>query len=82
MRIFSSMGQDLPIPTRILIATSQGLRQWWFWIVIVLIIAALIIKREMGTKRGKQYFSLLKLRFPILGNLILKSEIARFNRTL
>jgi general secretion pathway protein F len=82
MRIFVSMGQDLPLPTRILISISQYLRQWWFWIIAGILVAILLIKRQAGTKVGKLSLSLFKLHFPVLGKFILKAELARFNRTL
>jgi len=82
MGIFDSMGQGLPLPTKILISLSNALRQYGFWIVVVLFVFILLIKRELRTRQGKLFFSILKLRIPVLGNLTLKSELARFSRTL
>jgi len=82
MRIFINMGQELPLPTRILISMSDNLRHWGFWIVLILAIAVVVISRQLKTKVGKTAFSLFKLRLPIFGNLILKAELSRFSRTL
>jgi type II secretory pathway component PulF len=82
MQIFINMGQELPLPTRILISISQGLRQWWFWIVLALTIAITVISRQLKTRAGKLSLSLFKLRLPIFGNLTLKAELSRFSRTL
>ena len=82
MGIFVNMGEKLPLPTRILISISQGLRQWWFWIILILAIIILVIRRQTKTKTGKISLSIFKLHLPILGNFILKAELSRFSRTL
>ena len=82
MRIFITMGQNLPLPTRILISFSSGLRQWWMGMAIVLITAILLSRRQAKTKAGKLFLSSLKLRLPVFGKFILKAELARFSRTL
>jgi type II secretory pathway component PulF len=76
------MGENLPLPTQILISTSNGIRQWWFWIILVLVIVTVFIKREAKTKIGKISLSILQLRIPIYGSFILKAELSRFCRTL
>ena len=80
--IFSSMGQALPLPTRILISTSERVRQWWFWILITVALFAVIIRRESKTKAGRLTLSALALHMPVLGSFTLKAELARFTRTL
>lgn len=82
MKIFVNMGQELPLPTRILISISQNLRSSWFWIALVLVIVIAIIARQLKTNAGKTAFSLFKLHLPVFGNLILKAELSRFSRTL
>ena len=82
MRIFKDMGQNLPIPTKILISTSQFLTEKGILILIGLVILFFIIRFQL--KRGpiKKLLSIVKLRLPILGDLILKKELARLSRTL
>lgn len=82
MNIFVNLGEKLPLPTRILISVSQGLRQWWFWIILILAIIILVIKRQAKTKTGKLSLSIFKLHLPILGNFMLKAELSHFSRTL
>ncbi len=82
MGIFSNMGQNLPLPTQILLAISQGLRQYWLWILLVIIAVILIIKQQLKTKIGKLTWSILKLHIPIFGNFALKADLACFSRTL
>lgn len=82
MRLFVNMGQELPLPTKILLFTSHGLRQWWFWIILIIGIAVLIFRWQSNTAAGRIFASSLKLRLPLFGKFILKAELARFSRTL
>lgn len=82
MGIFVNLGEKLPLPTRILISLSQGLRQWWFWIILAMAIIILLIRQQLKTQAGKIFFSLFSLHLPVFGKLILKAELSRFSRTL
>lgn len=78
--IFTELGQDLPLPTRILISLSQIFRQWWLWAVLILLI--LIIRKQWKAKSARAFWSRYSLRMPVFGKLLLKSELGRFTRTL
>ncbi len=83
MGVFSNLGGDLPLPTRILIELSNSLRQGWLWGAVVIIGAALVLfSRSKRIKSHQKLISILKLRVPIFGPFLLKAEIARFSRTL
>ncbi|MBU1061863.1 MAG: type II secretion system F family protein, partial [Candidatus Omnitrophica bacterium] len=82
MQIFLNMGQDLPLPTQILIFTSQTLRESWYWIVLILVIAVIVFNRQIKTRAGRLSLSLFKLHLPIIGRFITKAELSRFSRTL
>ena len=80
MKLFINMGQDLPLPTRILIALSQALCHWWLWAGIALFV--LVAKKQLKGESAKLYSSKMKLRLPFFGMFILKHEMCRFCRTL
>lgn len=80
--IFANIGQTLPMPTRILISVSSVLRQYWPWVILALAVAALSIRKQLNTQNGKIFFSSLRLKCPIFGKFVFKSELARFSRTL
>lgn len=82
MGIFANMGQSLPLPTKILIYISQGLREKGFWIILIIGFFLLIIRRQAKTETGRLSLSSFKLRIPVLGKFILKAELSRFSRTL
>jgi general secretion pathway protein F len=82
MKIFINMGGNLPMPTRILIAVSAGLRQWGVWIIVGMGLIIIIAKRQLKSEPVRLSFSLFKLHLPVFGKFILKAELSRFCRTL
>jgi type IV pilus assembly protein PilC len=80
--IFVTIGVDLPLPTKILIATSKIIRQWLPLVAIGLVVSAVALVRIIRTDRGKLIFDTLLLKLPVLGPLLNKVAIARFARTL
>jgi type II secretory pathway component PulF len=79
-KIFLTLGQELPLPTRILIKISSSLSQWWIWVVLFLVI--LTTRRQLKSDSSKVFLSRFKLSMPLFGKLILKSELSRFSRTM
>lgn len=82
MQIFLRIGQELPLPTQILISVSTILRERWQVVLLLLLALLLILRGQAKTKTGKLSMSLLKLRLPVFGKFIVKGELARFCRTL
>lgn len=81
--MFTGLGGELPLPTKILLKLSQAAK----WLVPLLIVGA--IAGRIGYKRGRLAsadFRLrtdqLKLKFPIFGDLFQKVALSRFARTL
>lgn len=78
--IFRDLGTELPLPTQILIAFSNGILSAW-WIIIVVIIAGWFVFRNyLKTDKGRYNWDSLKIK--MMGDVILKLETARFCRTL
>jgi type II secretory pathway component PulF len=80
--MFEDMGQALPLPTKILITISSGLRAYW-WLIIALIgIAVFLYRRTAQSSQGRALMDNLKLKIIILGDIVLKTQISRLFRTL
>lgn len=80
--IFDQFNQALPPLTVILITISHFTGKFW-WAIIGSIIALIVILINFSkTNEGKYLIDRLKLKIPLLGELVLKREIARFARTL
>jgi type IV pilus assembly protein PilC len=80
--LFSGLGADLPLPTRVVIGLSNGLVSYF---PILFIAAGGIgygLKQYYGTENGRHTIDALSLKAPILGNIMRKIAVARFCRTL
>ncbi len=80
--LFSGLGAELPLPTRVVIAASDFVVAWGWLIVIGLGIAGYMTKRYYDTENGRFAIDALLLKTPVLGNIIRKVSVARFCRTL
>jgi type IV pilus assembly protein PilC len=82
--LFEDLGGTLPLPTRIVIATSNILTSLWGILVYLAIGAAIFVfLRWRKTERGRRVWGRLSLRIPLkIGNVVHKVALARFARTL
>jgi type IV pilus assembly protein PilC len=80
--LFVSLGADLPLPTRIVVALSKFVGRFWWLIVGLLIAAGFALRRYYATERGRLVIDGLLLKAPILGLVLRKIAVARFCRTL
>ncbi|MBI4607405.1 MAG: type II secretion system inner membrane protein GspF [Candidatus Rokubacteria bacterium] len=80
--IFQAMGGTLPLPTQILLGVSGFLTAYW-WLVAGGLAAAVVGARQfVATPGGGLAWDRLKLRLPLVGVLLQKTEVARWARTL
>ena len=80
--IFSDMGQAIPLSTQLLLGVSELLQSYWWAILILLGAGYFFIRRYINTPAGRLKFDRKKMKFPVVGGLIKKIEVARFARTL
>ena len=80
--MFEDLGQILPLPTRILIGTSRFLRGNWWVLLAAVSVSIFFIRRTISNPKGRLSWDSLKLKTPIVGTIILKSEISHFTRAL
>jgi type IV pilus assembly protein PilC len=80
--ILTNIGSELPVLTRFLIAVSDILKKYAF--LVVIFFAALYGAYVMyyRTENGRRVVDRIKLKLPVFGNLLKKSALARFSRTL
>jgi len=81
-QMFTGAGLQLPLPTRVVLALS-GFLQSYIWLVILGFVALIFaIRQYYKTDSGQLQIDRLMLRLPVLGNLVRKSAVSRFTRTL
>jgi type IV pilus assembly protein PilC len=80
--MFASVNLELPLPTRIVIAMSAFLQGFWWAIILAGVALFFGIRSYYGTENGKLVIDKTLLGFPVLGDLLRKSSVSRFTRTL
>lgn len=80
--LYQSMNVTLPLPTLILIKTSNFFVSFWFLILGFFVLIGFALQRWYKTMEGRLTIDSVLLKIPIFGNLIKKSILAEFSRTL
>jgi type IV pilus assembly protein PilC len=80
--LFSGLGAELPLPTRVVIALSNNLVRFMPFILAGGFGLGWAFKAYYGTEKGRRVIDLISLKLPILGPILRKIAVARFCRTL
>ncbi|MHB8453793.1 MAG: type II secretion system F family protein [Acidiferrobacterales bacterium] len=81
-RVYASFHAGLPLPTRILIATSSFMLAYW-WVLLTGLIGAVVgIRSYVHTAEGRYQWHKYKLKMPIVGRIIYCATLGRFARSL
>lgn len=78
--IFSKLGADLPLPTVVLINTSDFMQSYWIAILLALLASAIGFLHWKKTPEGRLKWDQLILRIPILGGVFERVALGRFAR--
>jgi type IV pilus assembly protein PilC len=81
-RMFASVGLALPLPTRVVIGMSKFLTSYWWAVIAAVVLGFQFFKRYYATPDGKLAIDRLMLKAPVLGDVLRKSAVSRFTRTL
>jgi len=80
--MFSSAGLELPLPTRVVIGMSNFLIGYWWAILAAIGGIIFAIRSYYNTATGRLQIDGALLRAPVLGDVLRKSAVSRFTRTL
>jgi type IV pilus assembly protein PilC len=80
--LFSGLGAELPLPTRIVIALSDFLVEFMPFIIVAIVAIGYGFKQYYSTVGGRKTIDGITLKLPILGLIMRKIAVARFCRTL
>ena len=80
--IFENYGQELPILTRVMIASSDFIRNHWFAIIVGTIALVVGIRHLLKKEGPKRQFHRMLLRIPIISTMTRGINTARFTQTL
>ena len=81
-KLYSSFHGELPLPTRILMATSNFIINYWYVLMSIIIIMMLSIRAYVKSEKGSLVWGRLQLKIPVIGWLIHRILLARFAHLL
>ena len=81
-QMFDELGSELPAATQMLVNLSNFLQHKWY--ILVIIVAAIVfgLKAFGKTEPGSLMYAKIGIKFPLFGNLTIKSAAATFSRTM
>ena len=80
--MFTNLGGELPLPTKILVYMSTGLRFGAIPLVILIIVGIVLWNRNRQNLGFREKVEPLFLKAPVFGNLVQKIALSRFTRNL
>ncbi|MFZ0737971.1 MAG: type II secretion system F family protein [Candidatus Acidiferrales bacterium] len=80
--LYSQLNVELPLSTRIVLAVSVPLRQYIFEVIGVVALVVALFYWWLQSEHGALVIDRLKPRFPLIGDIWLKAQVAQFVRTL
>jgi type IV pilus assembly protein PilC len=80
--MFASVNMELPLPTRVVIGMSEFLIGYWWAILAAIAGAVFLIRQYYATPDGHRNIDRMMINSPVLGDVIRKSAVSRFTRTL
>jgi len=80
--MFASVNMTLPLPTRIVIGASHILLRFWWLIIAAIVVGLFSFRSWYRTAAGRKTVDSAMLHAPVIGDLLRKSAVSRFTRTL
>jgi MSHA biogenesis protein MshG len=80
--LFQALGDNIPMPTRILMGVSKFAQQYWYLVLGMLAVAWVAAKQYVSTPAGRMTWDKWKLKLPAIGPLLHEGILARVTRSL
>jgi len=81
--VFEGFGAQLPAFTMMVVYLSRWLQEWWYIVFAVMFAAAFVFKHVYkSSEKFRDSLDRLLLKLPIVGDILYKSVVARYARTL
>ena len=81
--VFQGFGADLPAFTQLVINVSDVVQNYWHLVIGSMVLAGFLLKRTLkSSKNARNTADRLSLKLPVVGEILNKSAVARFGRTL
>ncbi|MBN1830890.1 MAG: type II secretion system F family protein [Deltaproteobacteria bacterium] len=80
--MFSDFGAALPGPTQMVVNMSRFMKSNIHWVILAVAALIFLFKKYRNSKGGRKTTDTIALKLPVFGDLLKKTAIARFSRTL
>lgn len=81
--VFAGFGAELPAFTKMVVGLSELLREWWVYVLLGILVLGYVLKEaNQRSEKFRDSKDRLLLKVPIVGDILYKSSVARFARTL
>jgi type IV pilus assembly protein PilC len=80
--ILANFQVEMPLPTQIVMGISRVLAQFWYVLVLLPVVALVGFRLALRSESFAYRMDALVLRLPLLGDVVRKTVVARFTRTL
>ena len=81
-RLFSDLGQTLPLLTRGLIGVSEMIQQYGWGLLLIVSVLVIWIRSRLQTRAYRLKWDRMKMELPLLGKLIFMAQFAIFTRSM
>ncbi|MBV8620760.1 MAG: type II secretion system F family protein [Curvibacter sp.] len=81
-KLFTDMGDALPMPTRIVMAMGHAFKSYGLFMAVGAVLVVALVMRWLRSPEGRLWWQTRVLRLPLLGRLMLKYELTLFSRSL
>lgn len=79
--MFSRFEAQLPLPTRVLLGTSDFFVNYWPYMLALLIASVVAFRKYIKTKEGSVWWGEFKLKIPLVGDILSRALMARYSRS-
>ncbi len=80
--LFEDMGQALPLSTQIVISIADGLKSYGWMLALIVIVMVVLGRQVLKDEQAREPLDQLLLKLPLVSDMVLRLEVARFSRTL
>jgi MSHA biogenesis protein MshG len=80
--VFAALGDDIPLPTKIIMVTSSFAHDYWYVVLGGIALLAFLVRGYVSTDDGRYKWHRFKLRLPVVGKLTHEAILSRVCRSL
>jgi MSHA biogenesis protein MshG len=80
--LFKVLGDDIPVPTRIIMDVSTFAQNYWHFVFGAVVLSMLALKHYTNTENGRRFWDRTRLKVPVVGRIVHEGMLARVTRSL